>query len=135
MSSSLVPTECGLYGFAQHDGLASGAALMSCNCFGVLGLALQSCWRDSSECVGFDSRGLLFALLCIAAIAAVCKTVTFDTSVVRVHHGALVKWLKLPIWPGHCRTSFCVADLDVNYSRFGMLAEWINAAVPKAVAL
>ena len=30
-----------------------------CNCFGVLGMALQSCWRGSSECVGFDSRGLL----------------------------------------------------------------------------
>lgn len=30
-----------------------------------------------------------FASLCIAAIAAVCKTATFDTPVVRVHHGAL----------------------------------------------
>lgn len=39
------------------------------------GLALQSC-RHSLLVVGFDSRGLLFALLCIAAIAAVCKTVT-----------------------------------------------------------
>ena len=83
-----VPVERGLYGFAQACWRRARHP-MPCNCFGVLGLALQSCWRGSLECVGFDSRGLLFALLCIAAIAAVCKTATFDTPVVRVHHGAL----------------------------------------------
>lgn len=43
----------------------------------------------ASVALGSTPKGCSFASLCIAAIAAVCKTATFDTPVVRVHHGAL----------------------------------------------
>lgn len=43
----------------------------------------------ASVALGSTPKGCSFASLCIAAIAAVCKTATFDTTVVRVHHGAL----------------------------------------------
>lgn len=43
----------------------------------------------ASVALGSTPKGCSFASLCIVAIAVVCKTATFDTPVVRVHHGAL----------------------------------------------